>query len=541
MKKKSIYYALFFILFTQFVFPQQQSLNRDDSSPNEIIDRRDTTQIFLARGGSSSVDWGLALSGGGVRSAAFSIGAMKALFDIKTSDNSNILDEIDVISSVSGGSYASYWLYSQYDPFSNQKFGNSAFENNKYIKNICYLQNIDKSKTLPNKSLLKIIFNFNKNAALSKYEDALVKTFGSKLTKGAALNGFLDSNIKAADAPYFIINTTAQVSDSDFELKKYKKEERQIWKRMKSVFELTPEFRGNPAMKFHDWEETGEDSLTLSRSIAMSGAPKWKLESSIKNPNQAAIKGKTLRLSDGGHSENLAALALLRRGVKNIIIIDAEQDPTYEFDAYRKLKEVLILLGMTIERNKIDEYRDNPQAKCFDYDLDNGKTKNICSPPALSKFDVLKKNDNSVVSTIYYVKMSRPESIYKTRFSDTTADKKGEELSTIRSQDRCELEICDCEKIKSNFIKENKDLESLYTYEVKEYSNLINHPSKDATSLWFRSKLKIFNTIGKISPFFSYKFPHTTTVDQSFFSNQLEAFVGLGYLQTLEIENELKK
>ena len=55
------------------------------------------------------MDWGLALSGGGLRSAAFSIGAMKALYDL------GLLDDIDVISSVSGGGYASFWLYSRYD------------------------------------------------------------------------------------------------------------------------------------------------------------------------------------------------------------------------------------------------------------------------------------------------------------------------------------------------------------------------------------------------------------------------------------------
>ena len=51
------------------------------------------------------LDWGLALSGGGIRSATYNVGVMKALFD------AGILDSVDVISSVSGGGYASYWLY----------------------------------------------------------------------------------------------------------------------------------------------------------------------------------------------------------------------------------------------------------------------------------------------------------------------------------------------------------------------------------------------------------------------------------------------
>jgi hypothetical protein len=50
---------------------------------------------------------GLALSGGGTRSASFSIGVMKALKE------SGILDKVQIISSVSGGSYASYWYLSK--------------------------------------------------------------------------------------------------------------------------------------------------------------------------------------------------------------------------------------------------------------------------------------------------------------------------------------------------------------------------------------------------------------------------------------------
>src|SRR5262245_17588401 len=82
---------------------------------------------FPARGG--EVDWGLALSGGGLRSAAFSIGAMKALYDAE------IMDKIDVISSVSGGGYASYWLYSRYMP-GDTRFGAGAFGEARFSYNV---------------------------------------------------------------------------------------------------------------------------------------------------------------------------------------------------------------------------------------------------------------------------------------------------------------------------------------------------------------------------------------------------------------------
>jgi Patatin-like phospholipase len=49
----------------------------------------------------------LALSGGGIRSASFSIGVLKGL------NEKGILDQIDVMSAVSGGSYALSWYYIQ--------------------------------------------------------------------------------------------------------------------------------------------------------------------------------------------------------------------------------------------------------------------------------------------------------------------------------------------------------------------------------------------------------------------------------------------
>jgi len=51
---------------------------------------------------------GLALSGGGMRSASFSIGVMTGLAKQK-----DVFDSIDIISAVSGGSYAASWYYLQ--------------------------------------------------------------------------------------------------------------------------------------------------------------------------------------------------------------------------------------------------------------------------------------------------------------------------------------------------------------------------------------------------------------------------------------------
>lgn len=58
--------------------------------------------------GDKEIKMGLALSGGGTRSAAFNIGLMAGLSE------GNQLEKFNYISSVSGGSYAAYWYFTRY-------------------------------------------------------------------------------------------------------------------------------------------------------------------------------------------------------------------------------------------------------------------------------------------------------------------------------------------------------------------------------------------------------------------------------------------
>jgi len=46
----------------------------------------------------------------------------------------------------------------------------------------------------------------------------------------------------------------------------------------------------------------------------------------------------TLRLSDGGHAENLGLYSLIERGTRRILVVDAEHDPDYEFESLKRIK-----------------------------------------------------------------------------------------------------------------------------------------------------------------------------------------------------------
>lgn len=178
---------------------------------------------------------------------------MKALYD------AGIMDDVDVISSVSGGGYASYWLYTKYNPSSGEKFGHAAFGNEAFIQSLCELQG--NASVFPFKSEIKALFGTRKGA-FSSYESALEQSFGNKMVSKPKLD-FLKGAIGEARAPYFIINAT---------LRSKKVKNRDKFKDSDKVFELTPSHIGNRFLGFYKWLEEDLNLLTVGRSITISAA-----------------------------------------------------------------------------------------------------------------------------------------------------------------------------------------------------------------------------------------------------------------------------
>ncbi len=83
--------------------------------------------------------------------------------------------------------------------------------------------------------------------------------------------------------------------------------------------------------------------------------------------------GTHIYLSDGGHSENLGAFSLVRRLCREIIIVDAEEDTGYGYDAYFKLKGALEReMGVEL---KIPEIEDRRRQACENRLACNGSEK----------------------------------------------------------------------------------------------------------------------------------------------------------------------
>ena len=126
--------------------------------------------------GKNSYELGLALSGGGLRSSLYSYGALKALYD------AGILQNVDIISSVSGGGYTAYSLFTNEQ---NSSFGSFQFSDKNIYKNTCDLI-VVKGKFVTTKQIIWAALSFNPNEeAVKLYEKSIGRTFsGEKYGSG---------------------------------------------------------------------------------------------------------------------------------------------------------------------------------------------------------------------------------------------------------------------------------------------------------------------------------------------------------------------
>jgi len=316
----------------------------------------------------------IAFSGGGSRSAAFSIGVMQALAI------SNQLDRIDVASGVSGGSYALSWLL--VTKVNEQEMAEQAIDSTTLLADDAPpIQSLAPRSTLislpygiiavPATLLDKAIKTVlgSEGSASNSYWAALDATFLAGDCEKCLIDGrFLVRDLAPLvlrdQLPFPIIGLSARTEEQGVcdqpGVKRKSLEE--------TFFEVTPLRQG----VMNHYSDTGLD-LGLADAVALSGAAisvpaasyceitrvlglglgTWKsytsashipAESSSKTNSsdwQSSLEETRLFLADGGHVENLGAFPLIQRLCQSIIVVDAEEDPELEFEALTKLTAFL--------------------------------------------------------------------------------------------------------------------------------------------------------------------------------------------------------
>lgn len=433
-------------------------------------------------------DWGLALSGGGIRSGTFGIGVMKALYD------AGYMDSVDVISSVSGGGYASYWLYRQYleSADSVPRFGQVVFSDAKFDKSICELQSVGNFQTFGS-----MITGAITGTSFPRYHFAIRRSFGFD-DRTSDPEPSLDSvlgHVKRGSAPFFILNATIDTVGRT---------------RLANAIEISPAFFGSPFVGYHEWKD-GDELPGWSESVASAAAAVSALKHQM--PNYVTPQADDeLRLWDGGKSENLAALSLIRRRIRNVVIVDGEHDPDYNFEGYTYLRELLPAEGFELTVPAIDRFLVDRAESPTRFDDSLGVSVGRVTS---------RRTDGGVDTTrIFYIKLARPASVTAQLTDTSAAYRQGEAYQErieklVAAHAPGSLPWYKCAGLAGHadgFRREG------VIYNVTNYARLIDGVAPGNSRL-------------QGPRFLRYDFPQITTADQSYFTDQLAALVGLGYLQ----------
>lgn len=443
--------------------------------------------------GQERPDWGLALSGGGLRSASFAFGALKRLYDDR------ILDRISIISSVSGGGYTAYEMYlNDLDAGNGARFGSATFADEVFTGRM--FEHALTGNFVTYGQVIRTAFLRQKSINL--YEASLHRTFGgAEPTEGFTTLQALAGSQRASRLPYLVVNTTfVRPTPTGY---------------ADGAMEFTPILVGNTRRGLHPLVEPFE----LRRAIAISGAAFAPfLKQDLSDPT--GVDG-TITLSDGGHSENLGAFALIRRGVKNIIIIDAEHDPSYEFGAYVSLRDRLKQWGSNVWIQGIEDIVHPESGRSMRKALAKGAR--AANALYIGGVNSTAGDGQEVTTKIYYLKLSLSENTDAEVASDGRLSR-GEQIDKdtflfLKSHSRA-----DGSWDSSLLNDRNIDVAAWLAHYVANAPQSINR-------LWRVKLLRLLPW-----NFQKINFPHYSTGDQSFYLNQSLAFIGLGYFSAKEIK-----
>ncbi len=266
---------------------------------------------------------GIALSGGGYRSAIYCYGILKGLFQIK------LLPKIDYLSSVSGGS----WIATPFSMSNNLRW---------FFDDISTHANLIEEgfeSLLPNPARViqeAALSRKNTNYISNIFGRLLAKTFLREHGQKSRYVTMADKTmLKEKDRPFLIVNGTVNYRSPD------------SFSVTQECFEMTRLYSGCRSLGYIHSKDimAGDKALRIRDAIAMSGAAvayhlpalggevaglglSRELVNYAKEVKSRKNVSATdhLDVSDGGHYNNLGIESLINRGCGYIIVVDAEHD-----------------------------------------------------------------------------------------------------------------------------------------------------------------------------------------------------------------------
>ena len=362
--------------------------------------------------------WGLALSGGGLRSALFSAGVMKAMYD------AGVLDSIQVISTASGGGYNAYWLYSREFDRAGSRFGDATFQDETFKIALCELQLA--GNFVPPRSIIATGLTLPFGGGFRQlYEARIRRTFGRADAERVQVHELMSRTTgnrgREGMLPYLIMNMTV-----------LEPEPVSGWS--DGLYEVTPLHHGNNSRGYSPWQSA---SIPMFKAVAISGAARMPLRQRVRFDD-----GTSVVIADGGASENLAAVALVRRRVENIIIIDGEQDANYDFGGYHNLQSRLASWGYALRVETIESRMPSDGADGSDYHM----------PHAVHRGTVTSTNPgDDYQGQVLYVKLTVPRSLQPV-LENAESIQRGDELwetvfSTLEASQTAGSRNWNCESL----------------------------------------------------------------------------------------------
>ena len=282
--------------------------------------------------------FGLALSGGGIRSGAVSLGVLQTLYA------SNTLSEFEYVSTVSGGGYPVYGLL--YQMVKNERTLGDLLSDSGIIvrraeKKAHFVRNSEVFVALPLiPAYTAASFHRQYTAAQPIYKAKIHGTFGGGFYSTFGRPEIGDATAgKIQGFPTPIFGASASLGSPAPPRRGYSY-------RYGDFFEISPGFSGSPNIgyftnAFNDVQMIA--AVVISAAAIDSPQGDVQLPDFVKAVNfglgtgfSAPAQGKTnisFFLGDGGFIENMGILPLLRRGCTDILVFD-NSDDTELFDAW---------------------------------------------------------------------------------------------------------------------------------------------------------------------------------------------------------------